>query len=239
MAVNLRHGRATFLFLFAPSALASATTAKRARRDHSREGERPFARARHKDRRMKASTIYRDVILDRIARPKTHSVLFWWLFEHHDMVEELAGGARMSWAELCASFAEQGMIMTDRNGNPPKPGTARQTWWRVRKEKKRLDERRAAALAERAARVAANPRRNMPSRFPRGNYLRPVVAETGGTQVAGEKKKYAFRPNGLIKVIDNPSSALHTHQDRNLECGRSINDGAERHFERLGLEWKP
>ena len=237
MAVNLRHGRATFLFLFAPSAPSVSNDRE--------ESQTPIIRGRasarslgpHKDRRMKASTIDRDVILDRIARPKTRSVLFWWLFEHHDMVEEVAGGARMSWAELCASFAEQGM--TDRNGNPPKPGTARQTWWRVRREKKRLDERRAAALAEHAARAAANPRRNMPSRFPKGNYPPPVVAETGGTQVAGEKKKYAFRPNGLIKVIDNPSSALHTHQERNLECGRSINDGAERHFERLGLEWKP
>ena len=132
---------------------------------------------------MKASTIDRDVILDRIARPKTRSVLFWWLFEHHDMVEEVAGGARMSWAELCASFAEQGM--TDRNGNPPNPGTARQTWWRVRKEKKRLDERRAAALAERAARAAANPRRNMPSRFPKGNY--PPACRRGDRRDASRR----------------------------------------------------
>jgi len=82
------------------------------------------------------------------------------------------------------TFAEQGL--TNLDGKPPSPRTARMTWWRVRKEKKRLEEQEARERGEREARRAADPRRNMPSRFPKGEYGPPMATlPAGGAQPVG------------------------------------------------------
>jgi hypothetical protein len=120
---------------------------------------------------MKNPAAGTQTILERIARPNTRSSLFWWLLHHHDGVIQSAEGRRQDWRGLCASF--QSLGLTDLDGNPANVRTARMTWWRVRKEKARIDALRAAESAERERRAAANPRRDMPSRFT-GSFPAPL-----------------------------------------------------------------
>ena len=60
-------------------------------------------------------------------------------------------------------------------GEPVKPATAKINWHRVRRELARVEERRARERAERERRFATDPRRNMPSRFPKGEYGPPLA----------------------------------------------------------------
>jgi hypothetical protein len=114
-----------------------------------------------------------DVILNGIARPKTRSSLFWWLFDNHAAIAQRAEGRRFDWTELCTTFRDQGP--TDLDGKAPTVRTARMTWWRVRKEHARIEALRAAERANRERRAAANPRRDMPSQFRNGDYGPPLA----------------------------------------------------------------
>ncbi len=160
----------------------------------------------------------RDAILEQIARPKTRSPLFWWLLENHDLVQNTADGRRLNWGDLCLSFAAQGM--TDRNGKAPTETTARQTWWRVRNEKKRLDARRAVAEAERAAKQANDPRRKMPSRM-LSKTEPPLAAPPKALTSGGAKwsEKYKCDELGFIRVVDGMSAMARTLQNQNLSSG--------------------
>ena len=114
----------------------------------------------------------RGSIIGRVEMPYQRSKLFEWLLAHHDEMMVASGGRRVEWRRLCAEFAKEGL--TDGQGNPPNARTARMTWWRVRKEKARIDAIRAAELAERERRAAASPRRDMPSQFRKGEYGPPL-----------------------------------------------------------------
>jgi hypothetical protein len=115
----------------------------------------------------------RQTLIGRVETPHQRSKLFEWLFAHHDEMVAASAGRRVEWRRLCAGFAEDGL--TDGAGNPPNARTARMTWWRVRKEKVRVDALRAAERAERERRAAANPRRDMPSQFRKGDCGPPLV----------------------------------------------------------------
>ncbi len=80
--------------------------------------------------------------------------------EHHDELTAAANGARLLWADLCASFAEMGL--TCRTGQPASPAVARMTWYRAR----RLVAQRQVA-AQRRALTGLVPRSLMPSASPR------------------------------------------------------------------------
>ena len=123
-------------------------------------------------------------VLKRVARPAWRSPLFWWLVEHHDALrqDEAETGCGVPWRELCVDFVGLGITLAD--GRPVKPATARITWQRVRKEVVRVEERRARERAEREARRAADPRRNMPSQFRKGEYGPPLAS----TDSAGKAK---------------------------------------------------
>ena len=114
----------------------------------------------------------RGSIIGRVEMPYQRSKLFEWLLAHHDEMVVASAGRRVEWRRLCAEFAKEGL--TDGQGNPPNARTARMTWWRVRKEKARIDAIRAAELAERERRAAASPRRDMPSQFRKGEYGPPL-----------------------------------------------------------------
>jgi hypothetical protein len=73
---------------------------------------------------------------------------------------------------MCTVFAE--LELTLAAGEPITPERARQTWWRVRKEKVRLRRLEAEANAKRALRRAEDPRRNMPSQM-LGRYEAPLA----------------------------------------------------------------
>jgi hypothetical protein len=112
-------------------------------------------------------------ILSRVEQPYERSRLFEWLIEHHDEMVVASGGRRMEWRRLCADFAQAGL--TDADGNAVTARTARMTWWRVRKERARIEARRAAERAERDRRAATNARREMPSQLRKGDYGPPLA----------------------------------------------------------------
>jgi len=84
-------------------------------------------------------------ILQQVERPKARSPLFHWLFENHDELIARAPGGRISWKEICITFAEVGL--TDTRGQAPSPALAKLTWQRVRK----------AVLQARARQAALKP----------------------------------------------------------------------------------
>jgi hypothetical protein len=121
-------------------------------------------------------------VLKRVARPAWRSRLFCWLVEHHDALRqnEAETGRGVPWRELCVEFVGLGITLAD--GRPVKPATARITWQRVRKELVRVEERRARERAEREARRAADPRRDMPSRI--NGPMAPPLADRQPPRVA-------------------------------------------------------
>ncbi len=112
-------------------------------------------------------------ILAQVERPYERSSLFEWLMTHHDEMVAAAGGRRIEWSRLRAEFAKEGLTGADRK--PVNAATARKTWQRVRKEHARIEALRAAEHAERERRAAANPRRDMPSQFRKGDYGPPLA----------------------------------------------------------------
>jgi hypothetical protein len=118
--------------------------------------------------------------LDRVERPYERSKLFEWLLTHHDAFIGASGGRRKEWRRLCGQFEREGLV--GRDGKAVTATTARKTWQRVRKEKARIDALRAA---ERERRAAANPRRDLPSQFSKGEYGPPLATTDQG---AGKAK---------------------------------------------------
>jgi hypothetical protein len=85
-------------------------------------------------------------ILSEVARGN-RSTLFCWLVNHHDDLIEQAAGKPMRWEPLCKRFAEHGL--TDINGQPATPSTARATWFQVRKAVAEAKKRKKASDAAR------------------------------------------------------------------------------------------
>lgn len=133
-------------------------------------------------RRPKKST---ESFMKFVARPPRRSPLFWWLMDHHDELRrcEAHGGLGVPWRTLCADLAERGIKAA--GGKPVTWETARKTWRRVRKEFVLAEERRERELAERQERQSADPRRNMPSRFPKGMDFSPQIVPTPAKASSG------------------------------------------------------
>ncbi|PPQ34651.1 hypothetical protein SAMN06265338_1475 [Rhodoblastus acidophilus] len=127
-----------------------------------------------------------DEIIQRVARPSWRSPLYWWLIENHDELRqaEFNTGRGVTWTDICARLAELGITLAD--GRPVKPSTARINWQRVRKEVARLEQRRARELAEQEARRAADPRRNMPSRFGKNFSPGPPLSDVQPPRHSGQ-----------------------------------------------------
>ena len=95
--------------------------------------------------------------------PGTRSSLHQWMRANHDDVSVLLQEVRPNWRRLADAFARMGL--TDGSGRPPRPQTARQTWWRVRRA---MAQGRAAPRAEaRGSPAASDP----------GDALARLVAE--------------------------------------------------------------
>ncbi len=118
-------------------------------------------------------------ILKTVKRSERRSPLFRWMVKHHDELVEASRLERFHWPSFCAEAAKRGL--TDTQGQPPTPETARKTWARARK-----------AYQEGQVLAAAKPPRpKPPSRFPKDwsptvlreqeipvpAYLRPAGAE--------------------------------------------------------------
>jgi len=83
-------------------------------------------------------------ILSEVARGD-RSTLFCWLVEHHDELIAQAAGKRMRWEALCKLFAEHGL--SDINGRPATPRTARETWFQARRAAVEAKRRKQASDA--------------------------------------------------------------------------------------------
>jgi hypothetical protein len=147
-----------------------------------------------------------DAILKKAMDPFERTPLFRWLFENHEQMKAVAAERRLEWTVLCQQFAAQGL--TDATGRTPSPSTARKTWFRVRREKKRVEERERRELAEREARRAADPRRNMPSRFPKGEYGPPL----SNVQPAAQSRALGPAPRQALAAGSATSAATFEHE---------------------------
>jgi hypothetical protein len=105
-------------------------------------------------------------VLHEVGQSSERSTLFWWLVEHHRELKAGSMGRRLKWEKLSALFNELGL--TDINGNPAKPNTARQTWLRAR---------RFVADEERRLAAARRPWATYPSRMPKD--FRPAAIPNG------------------------------------------------------------
>ena len=103
-------------------------------------------------------------VLREITQSADRSSLFWWMVEHHDELKTTASGRRLQWAALCTRFAE--LSLTDINGKPASPRTARETWLRARRAVEEANRRLAAKPPARVGAV-------YPSRIPKE--WRPTV----------------------------------------------------------------
>jgi hypothetical protein len=77
------------------------------------------------------------------------SPLWRWMRENHDSLSALFEVASPAWASLAETFG--GMGLTDREGKNPTAETARKTWYRVRRDMKRV------RAAQRTGAVADDP----------------------------------------------------------------------------------
>jgi hypothetical protein len=150
-------------------------TGTNSRQDTRAQVRSPDAKASRggRDRDVQMHARGGSAILAQVERPYERSSLFEWLMTHHDEMVAAAGGRRIEWSRLCAEFAKVGLTGADRK--PANAATARKTWQRVRKERARIEVLHAAERAERGRLSATNARRNMPSQFPKGDYL-PLLA---------------------------------------------------------------
>jgi hypothetical protein len=105
-------------------------------------------------------------VLREVTQSSERSTLFWWMVEHHRELKASSGGRRLRWEKLSAVFNELGL--TDINGNPAKPNTARQTWLRAR---------RFVAEEERRLAATRRPWATYPSRMPKD--FRPAAIQNG------------------------------------------------------------
>lgn len=123
--------------------------------------------------------------LTLITRSDRRSPLFWWFVDHFEdlRMAELEGGLGIPWRKLCVKWAAEGI--TSSGGRPITAETAKKTWQRVRKEMVRVTERKARELAERQERQSTDPRRNMPSRFPKGMDFSPQIVPTPAKASSG------------------------------------------------------
>jgi hypothetical protein len=96
-------------------------------------------------------------ILRASVRANERSPLFRWFYEHHDEVWAALAGRRILWRAFCALFDEAGL--TDATGKPPTERTARQTWYRVRRE---VAKHQPARASDETSKAVAR----FPSRFP-------------------------------------------------------------------------
>ncbi len=88
--------------------------------------------------------------------------------QNHDAFAQRLQNKRADWVVLAALFGDAGL--TDRFGNPPKPESARKTWFRVRAEVKA-----SGAVRGARPRISATPGRPAPT-APESDTAAPATA---------------------------------------------------------------
>ena len=139
-------------------------------------------------------------ILTQVGQSADRSSLFHWMVEHHDELLANAKGRKMNWIELCVSFGTLGL--TNQQGEIATERTARETWYRARKEVARL-----RAYAARQAATGFSGRSSLPSAAPVGRQPTPLPQSTA--PLASAVKPQPNTPNSIgdtMRGVEGPVS---------------------------------
>jgi hypothetical protein len=135
-------------------------------------------------------------VLREVAQSSERSTLFWWLVEHHRELKAGSMGRRLKWEKLSALFNELGL--TDINGNPAKPNTARQTWLRARRFVAEEEQRLAASGSHPEWKWAAGTKR------------------TGQTAASGSAGHTGWRPAGRVIASGSQSATCRGNGEKGV-----------------------
>ena len=139
-------------------------------------------------------------ILTQVGQSADRSSLFHWMVEHHNELLANAKGRKMNWVELCVSFGTLGL--TNQQGEIATERTARETWYRARKEVARL-----RAYAARHAATDFSDRSLMPSAAPAARRPTPLPQSTIPLSSAAKPQPNAPGPVGdTMRGVEGPVS---------------------------------
>jgi hypothetical protein len=178
--------------------------------------------------------INRDELWPDLRHSTERSPLFWFLFENYERIVEETVGSRHNWKAACLHFAQIGL--TSCAGRPVGVATAKLTWFRVKKFKKRL-----AALAAKNARAETFvARQASPSQalavvahagVPSINFA-PLIDHSKARREDDAPKiptgarrfndKYWIDKNNFVVPTDNRAEACLVRQRQYKESGRDV-----------------
>ena len=159
-------------------------------------------------------------ILIQIEQSADRSSLFHWMVEHHDELLAKAKGRKLRWVELCVTFGKLGL--TNQQGEIATERTARETWYRARKEVARLH-----SYAARKAATGLSSRRLLPSAAPASwqptpntQSSRPSAGQSLPTGVSGEGTTVPVQPSGETGMTVGQARLAALRQALNERSGR-------------------
>jgi hypothetical protein len=155
-------------------------------------------------------------VLREITQSADRSSLFWWMVEHHDELKTTASGRRLQWAALCTRFAE--LSLTDINGKPASPRTARETWLRARRAAEDANRRLAVKPPARVGAV-------YPSRIPkewRPTVVPPIAPSPAGAGIPAPVAKPGVPARAPALDPRSPKRKKPASKQRSTRCASSF-----------------
>jgi hypothetical protein len=149
-------------------------------------------------------------VLSKISQSSERSTLFWWMVEHHRELKASSSGRRLQWEPLSIVFNELGL--TDVNGNPAKPSTARQTWLRARRFVAAEVRRLAAERRDWSRYPSRLPKDFCPAAIQDGNGLPEQGVSAAPLQAARRDTPVGKQPGELSPPATNPEPGAETVQ---------------------------
>ncbi len=153
-----------------------------------------------------------DAVLGAVTRSGERSPLFHWLYQHHTKLAEATRGRRVRWRALCALFAEAGL--TDITGKAATERTARETWYRVRREVAKQNALLGAVVAGRPATSQTLPPSRMSlSRRPAIAGSLDVPVSSTAASPSSQAPRRALRMVTSLPDFGAPNAATGTTED--------------------------
>ena len=149
-------------------------------------------------------------VLREISQSSERSTLFWWMVENHRQLKASSQGRRLRWEPLSVIFNELGL--TDINGNPAKPNTARQTWLRARHFVAEQEQRSAATRRPWSTYPSHMPKDFRPAAFQNGIGQPEQSVPASSPQAAQPDTRVGRRPGELSPRAASPEPGAETVQ---------------------------
>ena len=118
-------------------------------------------------------------VLKTIARGPERSSLFYYLYDNHDEIVRASAGRRIRWEPLAADFSN--LALTDGDGKPATPATARKTWGKVRNEVRKQRTYRATGILP----VAGSRQKKLPADWRPSGFAQPHAPSPSGNEHQG------------------------------------------------------